>query len=49
MPSSIQTGSSPQRGTRVGPPLDHTRWMAGVVEIVAIAGAIVLAILHSAT
>jgi hypothetical protein len=32
----------------VAPPIDHTRWMAGVVEIVAIAGAVALAYLHSA-
>jgi hypothetical protein len=40
--------TSPRRG-HAGPPIDHTRWMAVVIEIVAIAGAIALAYLHSAT
>ena len=46
MPSSPPT--TPNRANGVGPPIDHTRWIAGVVEIVAIAGAVVLAYLHSA-
>jgi len=44
MPTSPPTRTS---ANRVAPSIDHTRWMAGVVEIVAIAGAVALAYLHS--
>jgi len=44
MPSSPPAGPS---ANRVAPSIDHTRWIAGVVEIVAIAGAVALAYLHS--
>jgi hypothetical protein len=30
------------------PPIDHTRWIARMVEIITIAGAVVFAYLHSA-
>jgi hypothetical protein len=49
MPSPTPAGVSPHRANSAGPPLDHTRWMAVVIEIVAIAGAVALAYLHSAT
>ncbi|MCW3041562.1 MAG: hypothetical protein JWM31_3467 [Solirubrobacterales bacterium] len=29
------------------PPPDHTRWMARAIELIAIAGAVVFAYLHS--
>jgi len=45
MPTSPPAGPS---ANRVAPSIDHTRWIAGVVEIVAIAGAVALAYLHSA-
>jgi len=45
MPSSTPTG--PNRANGAAPSIDHTRWIAGVVEIVAIAGAVALAYLHS--
>jgi len=44
MPTSPPAGPS---ASRVAPSIDHTRWIAGVVEIVAIAGAVALAYLHS--
>jgi histidinol dehydrogenase len=44
MPSSPPAGPS---ANRVAPSIDHTRWIAGVVEIVAIAGAVALAYLHT--
>jgi hypothetical protein len=47
--SSTATGVSPDRANGVGTPIDHTRWIAGVVEIVAIVGAIALAYVHSAS
>jgi hypothetical protein len=49
MPSSTSPGVSPNRANGAGPSIDHTRWMARVVEIIAIVGAVVLAYLHSAT
>jgi hypothetical protein len=49
MPSPTHTDPTPNRGTSGGPLVDHTRWIASVVEIVAVAGAVVLAFLHSAT
>jgi hypothetical protein len=49
MPSPTSAGVSPHPANSAGPPLDHTRWMAVVIEIVAIAGAVALAYLHSAT
>jgi hypothetical protein len=49
MPPPSSPRLSPRRGNSAGPPIDHTRWMAVVIEIVAIAGAIALAYLHSAT
>jgi hypothetical protein len=49
MPSSISAGVSANRATGAGPSLDHTRWMASVVEIIAIVGAVAIAYLHSAT
>ena len=48
MPSPNSAGVSPRRANGAGPSIDHTRWMAGVLEIVAIAGAVALAFLHSA-
>jgi hypothetical protein len=39
---------SPPRDKGATLPIDHTRWMAVVIEIVAIAGAAALAYLHTA-
>jgi hypothetical protein len=49
MPSPTSPRLSRHRGDSAGPPIDHTRWMAVLIEIVAIAGAVALAYLHSAT
>jgi hypothetical protein len=49
MPSPTSAGVRPHPANSAGPPRDHTRWMAVVIEIVAIAGAVALAYLHSAT
>jgi hypothetical protein len=49
MPSSTSPGVRRNRANGVGASIDHTRWMARVVEIIAIVGAVVLAYLHSAT
>jgi hypothetical protein len=49
MPAPTSPRVSPRRADRARPPIDHTRWMAVVIEIVAIAGAVALAYLHSAT
>ena len=49
MPSSTSPGVSPNRANGAGLSIDHTRWMAGVVEIIAIVGAVAIAYLHSAT
>jgi hypothetical protein len=48
MPSPPSPRVSPRRGDGAGRPIDHTRWMAVVIEIVAIAGAVAPAYLHSA-
>jgi hypothetical protein len=49
MPSSTSPGVSRNRANGAGPSIDHTRWIARGVEIIAIVGAVVLAYLHSAT
>jgi hypothetical protein len=38
----------PRREKEATLPIDHTRWMAVVIELVAIAGAVALAYLHTA-
>jgi hypothetical protein len=48
MPFPRPTTASSPRDNGAGPPIDHTRWMAAVIELVAIVGAVVLAYLHSA-
>jgi len=44
--SSANHGPRHAKSTTV--PIDHTRWMAVVIEIVAISGAVALAYLHTA-
>jgi len=46
MPSATPTGTN--RANGAAPSIDHTRWIAGLLEIVAIAGAVAVAYLHSA-
>jgi hypothetical protein len=46
-PSPSRTHLSPHRRKR-GLPIDHTQWMAVVIEILAIGGAIAFAYLHTA-
>jgi hypothetical protein len=47
VPPRSRTHPSPRRRTG-GLPIDHTQWMAVVIEILAIGGAIAFAYLHTA-
>jgi hypothetical protein len=49
MPRLSSRNLSPRRDKGATVPADHTRWMAVVIEIVAIGGAAALAYLHTAT
>jgi hypothetical protein len=48
VPPSMTPQVSPRSANGARLPIDHTRWMAVVIEIVSIAGAVVFAYLHAA-
>jgi hypothetical protein len=52
MPDSSRTRSRAPRSRRAStspPPTDHTRWMAVVIELLAIAAAVIFAYEHART
>jgi hypothetical protein len=48
MPRASFPNPSSRRDKGATLPIDHTRWIAVAIEIVAIAGAVALAYLHTA-